>query len=312
MPKISILLLVSAVTLARIPAAVCALPKVVETHPENGAVNVDPATKEIRVKFDQPMAKGMSVVGGGEKFPEIVGKPTWANNRTITIRVKLQPNHDYWLSINNARFQNFTNAGGEAATPYPIQFRTGGAGAAKHSSATGSEAAENADATANRRAFEQLQTAVRDYYSYRDRLPIDWNKLFKSADASLIAAKSPDEFARLAATMLAQAKDKHIWLQIGDETVPTYVNPSVVNANYKLLRDFVPQFKPQGRASLAVAGTTESAISASQVGIKRNWVMVRNYSRCSKAFRIRRPLLSTFVPMAAAPNRWPSGLQAAS
>ena len=103
-------------------------------------------------------------------------------------------------------------------------------------------------ADANRHAFEALQAAIRDHYSYRDRLGIDWNQLFKSAEVPLIAAKSADDFARLAATMLSQAKDKHIWLQVGGETIPTYVNPAVLNANYKLLRNLVPEFKPQGRA----------------------------------------------------------------
>ena len=48
--------------------------------------------------------------------------------------------------------------------------------------------------------------------------------------------------------MLARAEDKHIWLQVGDETIPSFVRPSVPNANYKLLADLVPNFKKHGSA----------------------------------------------------------------
>ena len=231
--------------------AIGAPPKVIKAVPDNGAVAVDANLKEIRITFDQPMDKGMSVVGGGETYPEVLGKPKWMNDRTITLRVKLQPNHDYWLSINSNRFQNFTNHNGEPAAPYPIQFRTGAASLGDGSSTTDAAAApETVDPKTNRRAFNLLRSAVRDEYSYRDRLSIDWESLFKSVEASLIAAKTPTEFAHLAATALARAKDKHIWLQVGDETIPTYVNPSVVNANYALLPKLVPNLKKQAPALL--------------------------------------------------------------
>src|SRR5688572_14769002 len=100
-------------------------PKVVKAVPDNGDVDVDPNLREIRITFDQPMGKGMSVVGGGEPFPELLGQPRWETARTIVVRVRLKPNHDYWLSVNNDRFQNFTNRNGEVAESYPIQFRTG-------------------------------------------------------------------------------------------------------------------------------------------------------------------------------------------
>ena len=46
-------------------------PKVVITAPDNGEIDVDPATEEIRIEFDQPMdARGRSIVGGGEQFPK--------------------------------------------------------------------------------------------------------------------------------------------------------------------------------------------------------------------------------------------------
>jgi hypothetical protein len=225
-------------------SALAAPPKVAKAVPDNGAVNVDPNLKEIRITFDQPMGKGMSVVGGGDEFPQVQGQPTWLNNRTIVVRVKLQPNHDYWLSINNERFKNFTNRSGESAVPYPIKFRTATADSAKqHESVAG----DKQQLSANRQAIERMRTAIHDYYSYRDRLSIDWDKLLKSSEAALAQTKTPTEFAQVAATLLARAKDKHIWLKVGDEIIPTYINPSVPNANYKLLPKVVPNFKKHGR-----------------------------------------------------------------
>ena len=52
-----------------------AAPKVEKTVPENGATEVDPAIKEIRVTFDQAMQQGgYSWVGGGPSFPKTTGK----------------------------------------------------------------------------------------------------------------------------------------------------------------------------------------------------------------------------------------------
>lgn len=57
-------------------------PRVVRTSPENGAMSVDPATNELRVTFDQPMAtNSYSFVGGGPTFPEDTGRPQWYPTR---------------------------------------------------------------------------------------------------------------------------------------------------------------------------------------------------------------------------------------
>ena len=72
--------------------------------------------------------------------------------------------------------------------------------------------------------------------------------MLKSQEDSLLAAKTPAEFARAAGTILAQAKDKHIWFQVGDEIIPSFVRPSVPNANYKLIPTLVPNLKKHGRA----------------------------------------------------------------
>ena len=229
--------------------------------PDNGDVGVDPKLKEIRITFDQPMEKGMSVVGGGDSYPDVQGKPQWENPTTIVINVKLKPNHDYWLSINNDRFRNFTNQGGEPATPYPIKFRTGAAKPAakgKSSAAAKVDNAASAQEQKNRRAVEVLRTAIRDRYSYRDRLNINWNELFKKNEAALVAAQTPAEFAQLAGTMLAKAEDKHIWFDIDGNITPSFVKPPVPNANYKLIPTLVPNLKQHGNA--VVSGRWDDGI----------------------------------------------------
>jgi hypothetical protein len=237
-----------------------AQPKVVKAVPDNGDVDVDPNLKEIRITFDQPMGEGMSVVGGGESFPQLLGKPRWATSRTIVVRVKLEPNHDYWLSVNNDRFQNFTSRSGEPAEPYPIQFRTGAGGGTSSSTEADEPSGGDPSLTAadNRRAVNLLRAAIRNHYSYRDRLKINWDDLLRRQQDTLVAATSPTEFARLAGTVLARAEDKHIWFQVGEEIIPSYVRPSVPNANYSLLPKLVPALKKHGPA--VVSGRWDDGI----------------------------------------------------
>lgn len=229
--------------------AIATPPKVVKAVPDNGDINVDPKLSEIRITFDQPMGQGRSIVGGGDSFPQVLGNPRWINPKTISIRVKLKPNHDYWLSVNNARFQNFTNRAGEPAVPYPIQFHTG-LGKAKPDNAKPDQSSDGAPGTLteeeNRTALEVLSEAIHDHYSYRDRLKIDWNEVLKANEGPLLAAKTPDEFAQLAGTVLARAQDKHLWFRVGDKTVPSFVRPAVRNANYKLLPTIVPGLTKHG------------------------------------------------------------------
>jgi len=103
-------------------------PRVLKASPDDGELNVDPAkTAELRIEFDQPMdtVGGYSIVGGGDSFPAVLGKPRWEDARTLVVPVRLQPDHDYRLSVNSDRFTNFRSKAGEPAVPYPIAFSTG-------------------------------------------------------------------------------------------------------------------------------------------------------------------------------------------
>ncbi len=104
-------------------------PKVIRTIPENGDQNVDPGLRNIRIEFDQNMNQGgMSICGSGPSFPKTAGKPKWINKKTLVMRVKLQPNHEYELSANSQSYKNFKNVQGESAVVYPIKFKTTTAG----------------------------------------------------------------------------------------------------------------------------------------------------------------------------------------
>ncbi len=138
-------------------------PQVLKTLPANGDVDVDPNLREIRITFDQAMSQGgHSIVGGGESFPELLGKTPgkWRGARTYVLRVRLQPNHSYWLSVNSDKFQNFTNRQGEPAVPYPIQFVTGAAASTKETPLAAKTPTQNqAD---NAAAIDQLKDCARE------------------------------------------------------------------------------------------------------------------------------------------------------
>jgi len=101
-------------------------PVVVKTVPEAGATDVDPATTEIRVTFSKPMRDGSwSWTGGGESYPETVGKPHYlSDGRTCVLTVKLQPGKTYVLGINSPSYKNFKDRQGRSAMPYRLAFET--------------------------------------------------------------------------------------------------------------------------------------------------------------------------------------------
>jgi hypothetical protein len=102
-------------------------PEVVEAVPGIGAVEVDPATTEVRVTFDQDMRGGFSWTGGGEVYPEVTGKPQWETPRTCVLPVKLQPGKFYRLGINSTSHGNFRGTNGARARVRALYFVTAGA-----------------------------------------------------------------------------------------------------------------------------------------------------------------------------------------
>jgi len=199
-------------------------PRVVEAVPEHGSKEVDPNLRELRIVFDQPMQAGsLSVVGGGPTFPKFVGTHRWENDRTFVWAWRLEPAHDYWLSINSDRFRNFRSAGGESAVPHPISFRTAQGTAKRDSSADHAEAALT------------LKRAIKEDYSYHDLHGVNWDQRFAEYTNRLGAAGSAGEFARIAAGLLAPAKDIHLWLEVDGKIVPTFQRRAPWNINLTTL-----------------------------------------------------------------------------
>ena len=116
-----------AAQLARKIATAAARPKVVSINPKNGSEGVDPSQRKVEVVFDRRMADGSwSMVGGGPNFPEIVGKPSYDETRTVwTVSVKLKPDWSYRFMLNSDRFQAFKSQNGVALAPVTVTFKTG-------------------------------------------------------------------------------------------------------------------------------------------------------------------------------------------
>jgi len=102
-------------------------PVVVQTVPESGAAEVDPALAEIRVTFSKPMRDGdwAWCKWGEENFPELTGESKYLDDqRTCVLPVRLQPGKVYALWLNSEYHQNFKDREGQSAVPYLLIFQT--------------------------------------------------------------------------------------------------------------------------------------------------------------------------------------------
>ncbi len=229
--------------------AVAAPPKVVKAVPDDGASDVDPALKELRVEFDQPMLHGMSVVGGGPAFPNLTGKPRWENDHTFVCSWRLEPDHDYWLSINSDRFTNFRGTNGEAAVPHPISFHTAELVAVKPTDSV---------LAANREAVARLKRAIDEDYSYRELRCTNWDQRFKDFSPRLESAVNARKFAAAAARLLEPAKDVHLWLEVDKDVIPTFQRQAPWNINTSYLPRRIPKWKEHN--SIVATGEFDDGI----------------------------------------------------
>ncbi|MBN2445713.1 MAG: Ig-like domain-containing protein [Phycisphaerae bacterium] len=215
--------------------AVAAPPTVIKTVPENGDTAIDPALRRITVEFDQDMdtGGGWSWCGGGDNYPKISRKPGWLSKREAVLYVRLEPNHEYALSVNCPSAKNFRGANGESAVPYPITFTT----------ADGT--APGVSAEDHKEALKELRRAIDEDYSYIDVHKTDWDKQFGRYGKKLAESTSAEEFAETAGKMLAAAKDIHIWLTVGEKGFASYKRRVPPNCNRETLAKVVPGFKMQ-------------------------------------------------------------------
>lgn len=102
-------------------------PKIVKIFPENGAKNVDPEIKEIRLTFNRKMGKGMSVMKVFfENYPEITGNAGFDDSGTVfTIPVKLKSDWNYHMEFNHFQSDHFRDKAGIPLYPYVYKFETG-------------------------------------------------------------------------------------------------------------------------------------------------------------------------------------------
>lgn len=102
-------------------------PQIVAINPKNGATDVDPNLKELRVTFNVPMGGGCSWTGGGPQFPTIPeGKRAfWTDDhKTCVLPVELQPGSTYRLGLNSPSFKNFRSVAGMPLDPVAYTFKT--------------------------------------------------------------------------------------------------------------------------------------------------------------------------------------------
>jgi hypothetical protein len=101
-------------------------PKVVSMTPPNGATDVDPNLKEIKVVFDRPMIdENWAVVGGGPHFPEITGQVHYDKEcKVFTMPVRLKPGWSYQFWLNRGKFNSFQSKEGVPLESVAVTFET--------------------------------------------------------------------------------------------------------------------------------------------------------------------------------------------
>jgi serine/threonine protein kinase len=105
-------------------------PQIVSMNPPNGAKDVYPGLRELRVTFNVPMGEGFSWCGGGPHYPKTIDGPYWIEDRkTCVLPVELKPGWDYRLGLNSPSFNNFQTAAGIPLEPVEYVFTTRGVGA---------------------------------------------------------------------------------------------------------------------------------------------------------------------------------------
>lgn len=102
-------------------------PEVVSTFPPNGSQNVDPSVKEIWVVFNEPMRdqNWSWAYTKKEEFPQMDGQPYYTDDYTKNVLpVTLEPNKEYVIWLNSAKFKNFKDKSGNPLVPVRFTFKT--------------------------------------------------------------------------------------------------------------------------------------------------------------------------------------------
>jgi hypothetical protein len=106
-------------------------PRVVKCEPENGANDVDPVLREIKVTFDREMKREKSwswvYQNASGAYPGYRGGPDPSfdeTGKTCSLPVRLSPDTVYAVSINSYRHTGFKDLQDHPALPYGYTFKT--------------------------------------------------------------------------------------------------------------------------------------------------------------------------------------------
>lgn len=88
---------------------------------------------------------------------------------------------------------------------------------------------------------------MRTRYSHRDRLGLDWAKLFEEARAELARSTSREELVGVVVKLLGRAEDPHIAVLDGPRTLGTDTRPLVKNVEVGRLKQRVKDWKFPGK-----------------------------------------------------------------
>lgn len=102
-------------------------PVIVKTVPPAGTDGVDPQLTQIEVTYSKDMQdKSWSwSTLSKESFPPTAGEPRYQDDkRTCVLPVKLEAGKTYAIWLNSSKFHNFKDAGGRAAVPFLLVFKT--------------------------------------------------------------------------------------------------------------------------------------------------------------------------------------------
>ncbi len=212
-------------------------PRVVKMFPENGATDVDPSVRELRVTFDRDMTVGRnySYCGGGPMFPKIIGQPKWVDKRTVVAKVKLEPDHDYSLALNcPPDGQSFRSAEGIVLERLPWSFST---------AAQAKKLSKAEQKKLNARCLKQLMKLLRDSYSYYDLRDVGWKALQKKHRKKIQAARSTRSWVTRVAKMLSDAEDMHLWLTYHGKTTSTHQRKIKPNFNLDGAKAVLPSLE---------------------------------------------------------------------
>jgi len=225
-------------------------PKVVALEPLHQAADVDAKVlKTLVVTFNQPMSTtGWSFCGGGPKFPKIVGKPRWKNNRTCEVDVALEPEHEYYILLNCPAGGNFRSAKGVKVPPTPWSFTTLPAKLPN----------QREQRSLNKKAFKALQDGLAKNYSYYDLRGLKWNKIYKKSSKKILAAKTTGAWTSAVGKMLEPANDIHLYLRHGDKGVATGRRAVDPLFRKHLLERYLAEQRPLG--DLALVGRTKDGM----------------------------------------------------